>query len=187
MVFRKGEVQPGQTVLVNAVGSGVSTMIIQLCKLVGARVIASTSQPAKAERGRALGADEVVVSSEQDLAKAVKGLTGRVGVDVAFDHVGGELFEKSLAALRWGGRVVTCGATAGFQPKIDLRAVFFRQIEILGSTMGRLSDLREALPLVLDGRLRPVVDRVLPLWEARAAHEALEQRQVFGKIVLTVP
>lgn len=186
MVFRKAEVRPGQTVLVNAAGAGVSTMIIQMCKLAGARVIASTTQQTKLERARALGADEVILSSEQDLAKQAKALTGRVGVDVVFDHVGGELFEKSLSAVRWGGRVVTCGATAGFAPKIDLRAVFFRQIEILGSTMGRLSDLREALPLMLDGRLGPVVDRVLPLWQAQAAHEALEQRQVFGKIVLAV-
>jgi NADPH:quinone reductase-like Zn-dependent oxidoreductase len=186
MVFRKAEVHPGQTVLVNAAGSGVSTMIIQMCKLLGARVIASTTNPAKVERARDLGADEVVLSSDEDLVKAVKGLTGRVGADVVFDHVGGELFEKSLAALRWGGRIVTCGATAGFKPNIDLRAVFFRQIEILGSTMGRLSDLRDALPMMLDGRLRPVVDRVVPLWDARAAHEALEGRQVFGKVVLLV-
>ncbi|MBW2522587.1 MAG: zinc-binding dehydrogenase [Deltaproteobacteria bacterium] len=186
MVFRKADVKPGQTVLVNAAGSGVSTMIIQMCKLIGATVIASTTNAAKVEPARELGADEVVLSSEQDLAKTVKVLTGRVGADVVFDHVGGELFEKSLAAVRWGGRVVTCGATAGFKPAIDLRAIFFRQLEILGSTMGRLSDLREALPMMLAGRLRSVVDRVMPLCEARAAHEALEGRQVFGKLVLSV-
>jgi len=187
MVFRQGEVRPAQTVLVNAAGSGVSTMLIQLCKLVGARVIASTTQQAKVERARALGADEVVLSADDDLVRAVKRLTDRRGVDVAFDHVGGELFEKALAATRWGGRVVICGATAGHAPHIDLRHVFFKQLEIRGSTMGRLGDLSTALPLAESGRIRPIVDRVMPLWEATAAHRALEAREVFGKVVLEVP
>lgn len=186
MVFRKGEVKPGQTVLINAAGSGVSTMLIQLCKLLGARVIATTSSPEKVQPAVALGADEVILSSgEVAVAREVKQLTDRVGVDVAFDHVGGELFEQAVAATRWGGRVVTCGATAGFAPKIDLRSIFFRQVEIRGSTMGRRGDLAAALPLINEGRLRPIVDRVMPLWEAPAAHELLEQRRVFGKIVLT--
>jgi len=187
MAYRKAQVRAGQTVLITAAGSGVSTMLIQLCKLAGARVLASTTNPAKVEPARKLGADEVILTSEQDLTKTAKALTGRVGVDLAFDHVGGELFEQALAAVRWGGRIVICGATAGFAPKIDLRHVFFKQVEILGSTMGRKGDLAEALPMMLDGRLRPVVDRTMPLWEARAAHEALHERQVFGKIVLTVP
>jgi len=186
MAFRKAGLEPGQTVLVNAAGSGVSTMLIQIAKLVGARVIATTSQASKAERARALGADEVIVTSEQDLSVEVKRLTDRAGVDVAFDHVGAELFEKSLGVLRRGGKLVTCGATSGFEPRIDLRAVFFRQVEILGSTMGRKSDLRQALPLLLSRRLRAVVDRVIPLWDARAAHELLERRAAFGKVVLAV-
>jgi NADPH:quinone reductase-like Zn-dependent oxidoreductase len=186
MVFRKAAVRPGQTVVVHAAGSGVSSIAIQLCRLVGARVIATTTQRAKAERARALGADEVIVTSEQDLVKEVKRMTGRIGADVVIDHVGGALFEQSLAALRWGGRLVTCGATGGFAPAIDLRHIFFRQLEVLGSTMGRRSDLHEALPLLVAGEIRPVVDRVLPLWEARAAHELLERREVFGKIVLSV-
>jgi NADPH:quinone reductase-like Zn-dependent oxidoreductase len=187
MAYRKGDVHPGQTVLVNAAGSGVSVMLIQLCNLAGARVIASTTNPAKVEPARALGADEVVLSTEAPLHKAVKKLTGGRGVDVAFDHVGGELFERTLSALRWGGRVVTCGATAGHSPKIDLRAVFFKQLEILGSTMGSKGDLAEALPMMLDGRLKQRVDRTMSLWEAGAGHEALESRQVFGKVVLEVP
>jgi NADPH:quinone reductase-like Zn-dependent oxidoreductase len=186
MVFRKAAVRPGQVVVVHAAGSGVSSMAIQLCKLVGARVIATTSQRAKEERARRLGADHVVVTSEQDLVAEVKRLTDRVGADAVLDHVGGGLFEQSLKALRSGGRLVTCGATAGFTPALDLRHVFFRQLEILGSTMGRRSDLHEALPLIVAGRIRPVVDRVLPLWEARAAHEVLERRESFGKVVLTV-
>lgn len=187
MAYRKAEVRAGQTVLVNAAGSGVSVMLIQLCKLVGARVIASTTRPAKVAPAKALGADEVVVSSETPLHQAVKALTNGRGVDVAFDHVGGELFEKSLAALCRGGRIVICGATAGHAPKIDLRHVFFKQLEILGSTMGRKGDLAAALPMLLDGRLHQLIDRSMPLWEAAKAHEALETRAVFGKVVLDVP
>jgi len=185
MAFRKAEVKPGQTVLVNAAGSGVSVMLIQLCKLVGARVIASTSSPDKVARARGLGADEVILTSKVDLVQEVKRLTGRTGADVAFDHVGGELFEKTLASLRWGGRVVICGATAGFKPAIDLRTVFFKQLEILGSTMGSKGDLAEALPLIRAGKLRQIVDRVMPLCDAPKAHEALESRSVFGKVVLS--
>lgn len=187
MAYRKGAVAPGQTVLVNAAGSGVSVMLIQLCKLAGARVIASTTSAAKVAPARALGADEVVRSDEAPLHRSIKALTGGRGVDVAFDHVGGALFEQSLGALARGGRVVICGATAGHAPKIDLRHVFFKQLAIVGSTMGSKGDLAAALPLMLDGRLRQVIDRTLPLWDAPKAHEVLESRAVFGKVVLDVP
>ncbi len=186
MVFRKAQVKPGQTVVVHAAGSGVSSIVIQLCKMQGARVIATTGSPDKAERARAIGADEVILTSEQDYVGEVKRLTGKAGADAIFDHVGGELFERALTAVAWGGRIVTCGATAAFSAKLDLRQVFFRQVEILGSTMGSKGDLLEALPLILDGRIKAKVDRVVPLWQAREAHEALENRTVFGKVVLAV-
>ena len=186
MVFRKGQVKPGQTVVIHAAGSGVSSIAIKLCKLVGARVIATTGSPKKGERAREIGADEVIVTSEQDYLGEVKRLTGKAGADVILDHLGGELLEKAVAAAAWGGRIVTCGATAGFTAKIDLRQIFFRQVELLGSTMGSKGDLLEALPMILDGRLRATVDREVPLWKAREAHEALENRTVFGKVVLTV-
>jgi NADPH:quinone reductase-like Zn-dependent oxidoreductase len=186
MVFKKGQVKPGQTVVVHAAGSGVSSIAIKLCKLVGARVIATTGSPEKRERAKEIGADEVIVTSEQDYVAEVKRLTGKAGADVILDHVGGEHVEKAILAAAWGGRIVTCGATAGFAAKIDLRQIFFRQVELLGSTMGSKGDLLEALPMILDGRLRATVDRVVPLWEARRAHEALENREVFGKVVLEV-
>jgi len=186
MVFRKGQVRPGQTVVIHAAGSGVSTIAIRLCKLVGAHVIATTSSADKRERAEALGADEVIVTSEQDYLEELKRITGRAGPDVILDHVGGELFEKAVRAVAWGGRVVTCGATANFAAKLDLRQIFFRQVEVLGSTMGRKGDLLEALPMILDGRLWAPIDRVSSLWSVREAHEALEGRKVFGKIVLTV-
>jgi NADPH:quinone reductase-like Zn-dependent oxidoreductase len=184
MVVRRGEVGPGQTVLVQAAGSGVSSAAIQICKLLGARVIATTGTDEKAKRARELGADEVVNYSTRDFVAECKRLTSKRGVDVVIEHVGGEVFSKSVLATAWGGRVVTCGATAGFRPEIDLRQIFFRQVQILGSTMGRKSDLLRVASFVEQKKLRPVVDRVMPLREARAAHEALERREAFGKIVL---
>lgn len=186
MVFEKGEVRAGDVVLVHAAGSGVSSLAIQLLKAAGARVVTTTGTDQKAERARALGADHVVNYAREDFVAEVKRLTDKRGVDLVLDHVGGETFEKSIAAVRWGGRIVTCGATSGFTPKVDLRHVFFRQIEIRGSTMGSKGALLRAMALVEDGRVRPVVDRVTSLWDARAAHEALEARQAFGKIVLSV-
>jgi NADPH:quinone reductase-like Zn-dependent oxidoreductase len=185
-IYGKAHVGPQHTVLVQAAGSGVGSIAIQLCKLVGARVITTVGSADKVEPARALGADEVILYREQDLAKECKRMTGGRGVDVVLDHVGGEVFEASLRACAWGGKIVTVGATAGFLPKIDLRHVFFRQIEILGSTMGSKGDLAAAVPLMADGRIKPVVGLVLPLWEARKAHEALEARKVFGKVVLQV-
>jgi NADPH:quinone reductase-like Zn-dependent oxidoreductase len=186
MVFKKARVAPGQTVLVQAAGSGVSSLAIQLCKLIGARVIATTGTDEKAARARQLGADEVINYSTQDFLVEVRKLTNKVGVDVVLEHVGGEVFAKSILAARWGGRVVTVGATTGHAVNLDLRQIFFRQVEVLGSTMGSKGDLHEALSLVESGKIRPVVDRVMPLWEARQAHALLEGRQVFGKLVLTL-
>ncbi len=186
MVVDKGRVQPGETVLVHAAGSGVSSAAIQIAKLHGARVIATAGTDAKAERARSIGADHVVDYAKLDFVSEVKKLTGRRGADIVIDHVGGEVLEKSVVATAAGGRIVTCGATAGFLPKIDLRHVFFRQIAILGSTLGSKGSLFGILEHVRAGRLRPIVDRVLPLWEAREAHRVLEAREAFGKVVLEV-
>ncbi|MBN9164537.1 MAG: alcohol dehydrogenase [Myxococcales bacterium 68-20] len=186
MVVRKGEVRPGQTVLVQAAGSGVSSAAIQIAKMHGARVIATTGTEEKAKRARELGADEVIVYSTQDFVAETKRLTNKKGADVIIEHVGGEVLAKSILAAAWGGRIVTCGATTGFTPQIDLRHVFFRQVAIVGSTMGPKGDLFGILRHVEDGRLRPVVDRVMPLWSAVEAHRLLEERKVFGKIVLAV-
>lgn len=186
MVTRKANVQPGQTVLVQAAGSGVSSAAIQLCKVFGARVITTTSTPEKAEKARALGADHVIDYAKEDFLAECKRLTDKRGVDAVIEHVGGEVFTKSVLATRWGGRVVTCGATAGFKPELDLRQIFFRQVEVLGSTMGSKSDLFRVLDLVRAGKVRPVIDRVLPLWSAVEAHRHLEARKAFGKVVLDV-
>ncbi len=187
MVVRKGEVRPGQTVLVQAAGSGVSSAAIQICKVFGARVIATTGSDEKAERAKQLGADHVINYSTQDFVAETKKLPERRGADVVIEHVGGEVFTGSILATRWGGRVITCGATTGFMPELDLRQIFFRQVEVRGSTMGSKADLYRILALVREGKLRPVVDRVFSLWDARKAHEHLEARKAFGKVVLEVP
>jgi NADPH:quinone reductase-like Zn-dependent oxidoreductase len=186
MVLRKGQLKPGQTVLVQAAGSGVSSAAIQIAKRIGARVIATTGGAEKAARARALGADHVIDYTAQDFVAECKRLTDKKGVDLVIEHVGGTVFEKSILAAAWGGRIVTCGATTGFNASFDLRQIFFRQVEVLGSTMGSKGDLFEILELVARNELKPVVDRVLPLWEAPEAHRLLEARKVFGKIVLTV-
>lgn len=186
MVVHKGQVKPGQTVLVQAAGSGVSSAAIQIAKMLGARVITTTGTDAKAERAKLLGADDVINYSTHDFVAECKRLTDKKGADVIIEHVGGDVFAKCILAAAWGGRIVTCGATTGFTPTIDLRHVFFRQIEVLGSTMGSKGDLFEILRLVEAGKLVPVVDRVLPLWSAEQAHRLLEERKVFGKIVLEV-
>ena len=186
MVVRKAQVRPGQTVLVQAAGSGVSSAAIQIAKMLGARVITTTSTDEKAARAKALGADEVINYTTHDFVAECKRLTNKKGADVVIEHVGGEVFAKSILAAAWGGRVVTCGATTGFTPEIDLRHIFFRQVQVLGSTMGPKGDLFGILRLVEAGKLKPVVDRVLPLWSAVEAHQLLEARKVFGKIVMEV-
>lgn len=186
MLVDKAQVKRGDLVLVHAAGAGVSTAAIQIAKTLGARVIATSTSATKLERARELGADELIDTSKLDFVAEVKRLTGKRGVDVVIEHVGGEVFEKSLLALTSGGRLVTCGATSGAKPAIDLRHVFFRQLEVLGSTMGSKSVLFPVLKLIEEGALRPIVDRVLPFTAegAQAAHRALEAREAFGKIVL---
>ncbi|MBI2391953.1 MAG: zinc-binding dehydrogenase [Deltaproteobacteria bacterium] len=186
MVVEKARVERGETVLVHAAGSGVSVAAIQMCKMRGARVIATSTSAVKLERARTLGADETIDTTTQDFVAESRRLTGKRGVDVVVDHVGGETFAKSLLAAASGGRLVTCGATSGPTPTIDLRHVFFRQLEILGSTMGSKATMFPILREVERGALRPVVDRVLPFTAegAREAHRVLEERGAFGKIVL---
>jgi NADPH:quinone reductase-like Zn-dependent oxidoreductase len=183
LVARAG-LRVGETVLVHAAGSGVGVAAVQIAKLLGARVIATAGSDAKLEKARALGADEVVNYETGSFVDAVKKFTSRRGVDVVFEHVGKKTWEGSILAAGIGGRIVTVGATTGFDPPTDLRHVFFRQLSILGSTMGTAGDLLEVLRFVGEGRLRPVVDRTLPLAEARAAQALLADRAQFGKIVL---
>lgn len=184
MLTRKAPLSPGDDVLIVAAGSGVGTAAIQIAKLHGARVIATSSSDAKLARCRALGADEVINHASEDLVARVKRLTDKRGVDVIFDHVGQSVWPKLLLCATRGGRIVTCGATSGYTAETDLRHVFFRQLSILGSTMAPKGDLFPILEHVVQGRLKPVIDRVMPLRDAREAHELLESSGSFGKIIL---
>jgi NADPH:quinone reductase-like Zn-dependent oxidoreductase len=184
MIVHKARVEPGDIVLVQGAGSGVGVAAIQIAKLMGARVIATAGSDEKLQRARELGADDTINYQTQDFVAECKKLTERRGVDAVIEHVGGDVFAGSLRAVKSGGRVVTCGATAGFHPPIDLRHIFFRQVEVLGSTMGSKADLLAVLGHVAAGRLQPVVHATLPLARAADAHRMLEERKAFGKVVL---
>jgi NADPH:quinone reductase-like Zn-dependent oxidoreductase len=186
MVVDKARVQPLDRVLVMAAGSGVSSWAIQMVKLFGGVVIATAGNDEKLEHAKKLGADHVINYANQDYVKVVKQLTNGEGVDIALDHTGADNWQKTIRALGWGGKLVTCGATSGVEAVTPLAHVFFRQLEILGSTMGSKADLHKIMKFVADGRLRPIVDRVMPLENAREAHELMESRAFFGKIVLEV-
>jgi NADPH:quinone reductase-like Zn-dependent oxidoreductase len=180
----RAQLRLGETVLVHAAGSGVGVAAVQIAKLLGATVIATAGSDAKLERARALGADQVVNYETHDFVQEVRRITDKRGVEVVFEHVGKKTWEKSILAAGVGGRIVTVGATTGYDPLTDLRHVFFRQLSILGSTMGTAGELLEVLRYVGEGKLRPVVDKVLPLAEARQGQEMLSNRAQFGKIVL---
>jgi NADPH:quinone reductase-like Zn-dependent oxidoreductase len=184
MVVHKARAAPGDTVLVHGAGSGIGTAAIQIARLYGARVIATAGSAGKLERAKALGADVVIDYTRADFAAVCRAETGKRGVDAVIEHVGGDVFAASVKAVRSGGRIVTCGATAGFHPAIDLRHIFFRQIEVLGSTMGSKADLLAVLGHIAAGRLEPIVDRVLPLARAADGHGVLERREAFGRVVL---
>ena len=184
MLVRRAQLQAGETVLVQAAGSGVGSAAVQIAKLLGAKVIATASTDAKLERAKALGADHLINYATHDFLAEVKRITERKMVDVVFEHVGASTFEKSVACLPYGGRLVTCGATSGNEVKLDLKVLFYKRLSLLGSTMGSKGDLFRILQLVDEGKLKPVMDRTLPLEKAAEAHALLADRKAFGNIVL---
>jgi NADPH:quinone reductase-like Zn-dependent oxidoreductase len=186
MLVGRAEVQPGETVLILGAGSGVGTAAIQLAKVLGARVIATAGSKAKLEHALKLGADTAINHAIQDISAEVKRLTNKRGVDVVIEHVGVATWDKSIASLTAGGRLVTCGATTGYDAKLDLRYLFSKQFSLLGSKMGSKAELYSALELINQGRLNPVIDKVYPLERCAEAHERLENREQFGKVVLKV-
>jgi NADPH:quinone reductase-like Zn-dependent oxidoreductase len=182
-MLARAAVRPGEVVLVLAGGSGVGQAAIQVARELGARVLA-TSAPAKADKTRALGAEAVFDHYSADFSRDARAATGGRGVDVIIEHVGEATWERSVKALARGGRIVTCGATTGPHVSFDLRHLFARQLSFVGTYMGAKPELRLAADLFFRGLLTPVVDTVLPLAEAAAAHSRLEAREQFGKIVL---
>ena len=185
MLVTRARLREGEWVLVWGIGGGVATAALQIARALGARVIVTSSADEKLARARELGAEATVNHSTEDVATAVKEACG-AGADVVVETVGEATWTRSLQAARPGGRVVVCGATSGPNPPASLHRIWWKQLAILGSTMGTPQDFEGAYDLIVSGRVRPVVDRVFPLAEARAAHERLEAGEQLGKIVLTV-
>jgi len=184
MLLTRARLQPGEDVLVLAAASGVGSAAIQIAKLFQCRVIATAGGDEKLARARQLGAAEVIDHYRQDISAEVRRITGKRGVDVVVEHVGAATWPKSLECLAPSGRLVTCGATTGYTAAIDLRYLFSRQWSILGSFMGTMAELHRVLEFVFRRQLAPVIDRVYPLAEIRAAHERLERREQFGKVIV---
>jgi NADPH:quinone reductase-like Zn-dependent oxidoreductase len=179
-------IRPGQTVLILGASSGVGIAAIQIAKLFHCRVITTAGNESKLDKARALGADHGINHYKQKISEEVRKITNKEGVDIVVEHVGAATWDESLKSLKTTGTLVTCGATTGPNVAIDLRHLFARQLRLLGSYMGTLGELQEVLGHVFAGRLKPVVDSVFPMSEARAAHEYLENSQMFGKVLMNL-
>lgn len=186
MLISRGRVSPGEDVLILGASAGVGIAAIQIAKAAGARVFAAASTDEKLELCRELGADVLINYATEDFVKRVRSETGKRGVDVTVDYIGKDTWVKSLRSLVGGGRLLTCGATTGYDPQTDLRHVFYRQLEVIGSTMGGHNDLMKPLKLILEGRMRPVVGAVFDLKDTAEAHRTMEKRRALGKIVIRV-
>jgi NADPH:quinone reductase-like Zn-dependent oxidoreductase len=187
MLVTRARLQAGEWVLLWGIGSGVSTAGLAIANALGARTIVTSSSDEKLARARDLGADATVNHATDDVKAAVKDATAGHGADVVIDHVGEATWRTSLDVAAREGRIAVCGATSGPNPPAALHRVWWKQLTILGSTMGTKADFEGAYDLIASGRARPVVDEVLPLAEIRAAHERLEAGEQLGKIVLTIP
>jgi len=186
MVVTQARVRPGEDVLILGVGGGVSSTAVQIAKLCGARVLVTSSSDAKLERARQLGADVSINYSKEDWESAVYEKTAKRGVDVVLENVGAQTWKQSLRSLRKGGRLVTCGATTGPIVETDIRIVFWKQIHIIGSTMANRREFNDVMRLFFAGRLKAIVDEIVPLKDGAAAQRRLAEGRQFGKIVLTV-
>ncbi len=187
MLVARARLERGEDILIQAAGSGVSSAAIQIARLMGARhILATAGSDDKLEQARRLGATHVINYRTHDFVAEARKVVGRKGVEVVLDHVGGETFEQSTRLLAWAGRIVLCGATSSPLARINLRAVFFKSLSVLGSTMGSRGELWQIVRHLEAGSLRPVVDRTLPLEQAPEAQRLLAERRQFGKIVLTV-
>lgn len=186
MLVARAALREGETVLIQAAGSGVGTAAVQIARHLGARVIATAGSQAKLDVARRLGAHETINYKDEDFVRAVKRLTNRRGADVIVEHVGGATFEGSLRALGWGGRLVTCGATTGADVGVNLRHIFYKNQSILGSTMGTKAEYHHLLRLLGEGVVRPVIHATFPLESIVEAQRVLEDRAVIGKVVVTL-
>jgi NADPH2:quinone reductase len=187
MIMERGRLNPGEDILILGASAGVGIAAIQIAKVAGARVFAAASTDEKLALCRELGADVLIKYTEEDFVKRVRKETNRRGVDVVVDYIGKETWVKSMKALVGGGRLLTCGATTGHDPQTDLRHVFYRQLEVIGSTMGGYDDLMKPLKMIVEGRMRTVVGATFDLKDASDAHRMMEERRALGKIVIRIP
>ena len=186
MLVTNAALKPGEHVLILGIGGGVASAALQLAKGMSAHVIVTSSSDAKLEMAKNHGADYGINYRNADFVKEVRALTGKRGVDVVVDCVGGESWAKSLAALAKGGRLVTCGATAGAFPQTNIRRIFWNHLSIFGSTLGSRQEFQRLLSFCSASGIRPIIDQVFPLKETAAAQQRLEEGKQFGKIVLQV-
>lgn len=186
MLISKAAIKPGEDLLILGIGGGVATAALQIAKAVGLRVLVTSSSDEKLQRAKNLGADVAINYTSQDFAREVREVTRRRGVDVVLDSVGGESWVKSLGSLVKGGRLVTCGATAGPRPQTDLQRIFWNQLSVFGSTMGNMREVAEMLNFVQKRGIKPVIDQVFPLAEGAQALARMEAGKQFGKVVLKV-
>lgn len=184
MLMTKAKIQKGESILIHSAGSGVSVACIQIAKLMGLQIIVTSTSEQKLQRSRSLGASRFIDTSKSDFVEDVKNLTGKAGVDVVVDHVGAPTIMNSIRCLKKGGRLVSCGATAGAKVEIDWKHVFFKNIALLGSTYGSRRSFQEVLDRFAHKELQPVIDTRISLKDLSVAHEAIETRKVFGKIVV---
>ena len=184
MLVTRAQLKKGETALIHAAGSGVGSAGIQIAKAIGAQVITTVGSDEKEKLAKKLGADHVINYRKVDFAKKARELTQERGVEVVLEHIGAETFSKSLVALSKKGRLVTCGITSGGTAQIDLRFLYVRQYSIMGCYMGGRGELNEAIKLLEEGSVRPVLDTTFPLSEAKEAHKRMLDRKNFGKIVL---
>jgi len=184
MLVKKARIKPDDWVLIWGASSGVGSIAVQIAKAKGARVIAVSSSDKKLDKVKALGADITVDRTNQEVLKIVKKTTDGRGADIVFEHVGQATWTISMRSLARGGRLVTCGATTGPKADLNLTHLFFKQQSVLGSTMGSQAALKEAMDLLRQKKIKPVVDRVFPMAEVKYAHEYLESEGQFGKVIL---
>lgn len=184
MLMTRAQLKAGESVLIHAAGSGIGSAAIQIAKLTGASVYTTAGSDEKLKKAKKLGADVLINYKNADFSKEIMNATGGEGIDVVFEHIGPETWPKSLASLKRGGRLVTCGATSGGDVAIDLRPLFVKHLSVIGSYMGGRYELNTVLKLLETGKLKPVLDSSFPLKEAAAAQKKMLERKQFGKIVL---
>jgi NADPH:quinone reductase-like Zn-dependent oxidoreductase len=186
MLMTRAQIKPGETVLIHGIGGGVAVAALQFAKMAGAEVLVTSSSNDKLSHAIRLGADHTLNYAKESVAKWIDSVTSGRGVDVAIDAVGAATWPLDIACVRKGGRIVLCGVTTGSKAETDLRAVYWNQLNIMGSTMGSAEDFRQMLRAVTVNRLKPVIDTTLPLEKAREAMERMETAGQFGKIALRV-